>query len=142
MSNAPNLEGRISRSIALLPFEEPLELTEGDPVEISIMTRPNDHIWAWRVQAKGGAEKRSQTTLNALPPTAINAQIGSAGLTVQLTNRAKFRRIVFEYCDGKHTAAQIEDLIVAKHADLFPTEAALRAQVAAVLGSYTISGKP
>ena len=142
MSNAPDLEGRISRPIALLPFEEPLELTEGNTVEVSIMTRPNDHVWAWRVQANGGAEKRSQTTLNALSPATMKAQTGSAGLTVQLTDRAKFRKIVFDYCDGEHSASQIEELIVAKHADLFPTETALRAQIAAVLSSYTVSGKP
>ena len=55
----------------------------------------------------------------------------------QLTARGRARQTVLELCDGQRSLAQIEQEVLARHADLFGDRAAAATFVTEVVVGYT-----
>ena len=134
MTNSPLAERPINRPQAFLPIREPVEVREGERVAVSVTAKPRDQIIAWTVELPAG-RRFKHSTWEGMP-------LSREGLTraeparVPRPNRAgRARMIVLGCCDGRRTASEIEELVLADHPDLFPSPEETRRFVTQVLST-------
>ena len=133
MTNSPLSADRIDRHQAFLPIDQPLEVKQGDRLTSSIKARPSDANLLWSVRHASSGRRFSQSTWNGRFLTQGDLAFARPGKPLELNKLARARRIVPGYCDGKRTAKEIEQLVLADHADLFPSRAEISKFVSNVL---------
>lgn len=138
MSNAPGVDNRIDRRIALLPFDPPLDLRAGDEVEVRVRLLPSVMVLAWDARTRSGERRAHSTWQGMLPVTEELARIRDAAVPA-LTARGEARRTVLELCDGRRTVREIEQEVFARHPGLFAAEEDAAVFAAEVLSVYARS---
>lgn len=136
MSNAPDRADRINRRIALLPFDPPIDLKAGERLVVSLRLLPDVMILAWDAAREDGTDRRSQSTWKGMLPIGEERARTRDDAVPVLTPRGAARRTVLELCDGRHTVAEIERMLLDRHAGLFPTGQDAAIFAAEVLAVY------
>jgi protein arginine N-methyltransferase 1 len=137
MTNSPLEEGRIGRPQAFFPIEEPIAVAAGDPLRVTMVARPHEHLFAWTVaHPASGARRRQFSAESLLLDPAARARARAESVPVP-TRRARARAIVLSYCDGVRTLAEVEAAVLREHPDLLPEPGRIPSFVAAVLGEDT-----
>jgi hypothetical protein len=139
MTNAPGAADRIGRRNVFLPLEHPVEVAAGDVVGATIVIRPDDVVVSWRVSIERAGRvlaSTSQSTLRGM--LVIREDLDATGLESRPTlNRwARARMTVLELCDGRRALGEIEQLVQARHAELFRAPADAAMFVAEVVTRY------
>ena len=135
MTNSPAVDDALERPQAFLPLEEPVLVSTGEPVNVTVMVRPVDHVIAWVVEVRG--QRHALTTFNGLLLDNAALYRGRPDRVAHLNSRGLARQIVLSYCDGQRTVAEVESVVLQAHPDLFPTPHAARSFVRNVLASDT-----
>jgi len=120
MTNSPLAEDRIKRAQVFLPFATPLAVRAGDTLEISISVRHEVELISWsaRVKRTGQSARQSTWTSTILDP---KDRIPAAKHIPHLSRAGEARRTLLELIDGTATSAEIEQAMLRRHADLFPS---------------------
>ena len=135
MTNSPAVDDALERPQAFLPLEEPVLVSKGEPVNVTVMVRPVDHVIAWAIEVHG--QRHALTTFNGLLLDNAALDRGRPDRVAHLNSRGLARQIVLSYCDGQRTVADVESLVLQAHPDLFPSASATRTFVRNVLASDT-----
>lgn len=133
MTNSPTVGDALQRPQAFLPLEEPVSIKAGQRIHATVMARHRDHVIAWIVELPDTGQRFSHTTFNGLFLDDVSLQQSRPDRVAKLNDHGRARQIVLGYCDGSRTVAEIETLILDKHAELFPSQQALQAFVRSVL---------
>jgi ribosomal protein L11 methyltransferase PrmA len=135
-TNAPGDAERIDRRNVLFPIDQPVPLSAGDTVTVSMRIRPGDLLVRWTVEVPGG-RRFSHSTLGGMFILHEDLQRTNPAFTPHLTDRGVARRTVLELCDGR-PLAEIEREVHARHRHLFASEAAAHVFVAEVVTRYCV----
>jgi protein arginine N-methyltransferase 1 len=137
MTNAPHAADAIHRPQAFLPIEEPIALSAGDRIKVTVMTRPVDSLIAWSVEMPALGRRFDHSTWKGLVLGASDLLRTKSDRVPRLSAGARARTVVLSYCDGQRSARQIEELVLRDHPDLFPVKAEVSRFVAEVLARDT-----
>jgi protein arginine N-methyltransferase 1 len=118
LSNPPGAES--SWSQALLPFQEPVAVEQGEDLAIRVEALADGRIWRWALQA--ARTERSQSTFRADMRTVDAMRRASAGHVPALTRRAEAERFLLDRLDGSRTTGQLRAELREHFPDLFVSE--------------------
>ena len=133
MTNSPLADEALSRPQAFLPLPSPVPVYAGDPILVTLMTRPLDNVIGWVVELPRSDQRFVQTTFNGLQLDSHALLRASPDRMANLNERGRARLIVLSYCDGTRTVAEVQALVERDHPDLFPSRHATRSFVRSVL---------
>lgn len=137
MTNSPLAEKPINRPQVFLPLGEVVPVKVGDPVKATVMARPAEHLIAWVVEFPATGRRFSHSTLQGMVLSPEDLIRSNPGRVPHLSREGTARTTVLSYCDGKRTAAEIEQAVLREHPDLFPTPTEIAHFVHRVLGRDT-----
>ncbi|GAA0266991.1 hypothetical protein GCM10009127_03250 [Alteraurantiacibacter aestuarii] len=125
MTNSPLDEQAIERPNAFFPCSEPFQVRAGDEIGISIRVRQDAETIAWTIRPPNGAPRQKMSTWQTriLAPQDLAE---NADTPLRLNTRGEAHKAILALIDGQRTMAQIEDAMLASHANLFSTETLLR----------------
>ena len=138
MTNSPCAAKAIDRSQAFLPIEKPVPVAAGDVLNVRIMTRHADHLLAWTVDVPGAGRQFRHSTWQGMlwaPEDIIRSQPDRVPM---LSRDGKARLAVLGCCDGHRSAREIEQRVLEKYPDLFPSRDEISRFVAQALGWDTV----
>lgn len=138
ISNSPLAQQPIDRSQVFFPIDQPIDLCEGDQIEITMHILTADHVVAWRVEVQSAADQRggllnhisrsrfSQSTWKGMLIAQEDLQKTRPDFIPTLKPRAEVWQTALRLCNGRRSVAEIEREIYQRHPDLFrsPTEVA------------------
>jgi len=133
MSNSPVADDSLSRPQAFLPLDEPVSVSAGQQLRVTIMARHLDNVIAWVVECPATGQRISQTTFNGLLLDKSSLDQTRPDRVAQLSPRGRARQVVLSYCDGTRTIAEVESLVLEQHPELFPSTEALQSFIRHVL---------
>ena len=136
MTNSPLAEHPIQRPQAFLPLSKGTDVAVGEHLAVSVVARPHDEILAWAVDAPGGRHF-SQSTWQSSPLTPEQIKRASPDHVPKTNSYGLARLTVLGYCDGRRTAHEIEQLVLANHPGLLPSQEESSRFVAHVLQKDT-----
>lgn len=137
MTNSPMSDRAIDRSQAFLPIEEPFPVRAGDMVNVTVMTRPTDHLIAWVIEIPSSGMRASHTTWPAMPSLPTDLIRTRSDHVPRLSREGRACVAVLGYCDGQRTVKEIEQAMLRDHPDLFPSSDEIARFVAQTLGRDT-----
>jgi protein arginine N-methyltransferase 1 len=122
MTNAPLAPDRIARAQMFLPFEEPVALSKGESLAVTLSVRFEEMIVAWSARTEDGTQKRKQSTWRSL---ILGQQVMGEqhGHKLQPNALGRASSIVRSYLDGERSAKAIEAAVLRDHPQLFPSAA-------------------
>jgi protein arginine N-methyltransferase 1 len=120
MTNSPLAEQAINRPQAFLPIGEPVGAGDGGQVALSVMAKPRDEIIVWTVELPSG-RRFKHSTWEGVALSREHLARADPGRVPQPNREGRARMIVLSYCDGRRTAREIEQQVLADHPDLFPS---------------------
>ena len=135
MTNDPAAPDRIDRSVAVFPLDAPVAVQPGDAVQISILARPEEHVWYWTLETSG--EKRSQLNLLQLVDQKAAGIQRSSNPSSELNARGQIRRQVLSLIDGTRSASEIEEMAFDACTGLRPSDGRLRDEIRRILAANT-----
>ena len=138
MTNSPLARQPINRPQAFLPIREPVEASGGDQIALSLTAKPRDEVIAWTVGTASGRCFR-HSTWEGMALSREQLVRADQGRIPRLNKEGRARGIVLAYCDGRRTARDIEQQVLADHPDLFPSPEETVRFVAQVLSRDTES---
>ena len=123
------------------PIDRPVQVREGDLVEIRMMVRPADSLVNWSVDVVDGTSGARKdcfrhSTWKGMLLDAEDLRRTQPGFRPKLIARGEGRRTVVNLCDGVRTLAEIESEVFRKHPDLFQAQEEAAAFVAEVITVY------
>ena len=120
MTNSPLARDKIRRYQVFLGFDQPLAVSAGDTVEVSVRVGHQNSIMAWSVRdpATGKLQKYSNW---ASMPMSISERMKPSVSSRKLNERGHALRIVLGYIDEAMTGEEIEQAVLRDHPDLFPS---------------------
>ena len=135
MTNSPLAARRIARSQVLLAAREPFDLRAGDSFDVSLRFRQEGSLIAWTITPPGGKRQKLSTWNSMILGDSDLAapQLGP----VTLNKEGEARRIILQLADGSRSGVEIEEAVLARHPDLYPTETAIRRFVRSELARWT-----
>lgn len=133
MTNSPAAADMIYRPQAYLPLQQPVSVTSGEQVLVTIMARHRDHVIGWIVELPEQNRTFSNNTFNGLFLDRAALTRAHPNRTAALNLRGRAKRTVLSYCDGSRTVAEVEALVKKDHPDLFPSKQAMSLFVTEVL---------
>ena len=140
MTNSPLSGDRIIRRQAFFPIASPIAITTGDRIEVAMRILAEEVVVAWTVTVhppNAQPVSTTQSTLNGMLLDAADVRMTDPGYRPILTERGTARRTVLELCDARHTLAEIEAEVFARHRSLFASNADAATFVAEVVTRYT-----
>lgn len=137
MTNSPIDPDRIDRSQAVFPLREPLQVSPGDEICVTLAMRPDIDMFAWTVEHVSSGWRSRHSTLEGQVFGAGDLQIPQPDHVPTLTADARNHEIVLGYCDGQRSVAEIEAAVLRDHPDFLPTPEAVTRFVASCLGNST-----
>ena len=137
MTNSPAADDALNRPQAYLPLEEPVEIKAGQRIEATVMVRPHDHVIAWVGELPDTGQRFSHTTFNGLLLDEVTLNRSRPDRVAKLNDRGRARQVILGFCDGSRTVAEIEELVLGDHPDLFPSQQALQTFIRDVLARDT-----
>ncbi len=140
LTNAPTAVERIARRNVFFPVRTPVEVTEGDMVQVRMRILPTESIVSWTVEvraADGAVRMRSaHSTLHGLLIAREDLARARPDFVPALTRRGNARLTVLALCDGRRTLSEVERGVYDLHQELFETPAEAAAFVAEVTSRY------
>ncbi len=137
MTNSPLAETALKRQQAFLPLEEPLSVSAGERINVTVMIRHVDDIIGWIVELPDSGKRFAHTTFNGLLLDGEALMRVRPDRIAKLNARGRARQIVLPYCDGQRTVEEVQALVLRDHPELFPSSQALSSFVRQVLASDT-----
>jgi SAM-dependent methyltransferase len=145
MTNSPLAKRRIKRRNVFFPIARPVAVARGDRVKVSFSILPQDMIVTWKVEVHSASgRKRSANPVARFTHSTLKGMLISQEDLAHTNPQSipvmslwgKARQTVLELCDGKRTLKQIEDGVLLRHPDLFPTRAEAAVFAAEVITRY------
>jgi protein arginine N-methyltransferase 1 len=141
LTNAPGAPNRIDRRNVFLPLREPVAVSAGDAIRVSMFIQPAQLILRWRVNvaAADGTIRHAtdaSTFEGMLLPREDIART-RPGFQPRLTPAGRARKTVLDLCDGARPLSAIESELLDRHRDLFADGAEAAVFVAEVLTRYS-----
>jgi len=134
MTNSPLSARAIQRPQAFLPIDEAVRVRAGDWIKARVMTRPADHLIAWRVEFPATGQNFSHSTWQGMLLVPEDLMRSRPDRVPQLSREGRARITVLGYFDGWRTAREIEQAVLRDHPELFPSPEEIARFVAQVLG--------
>lgn len=146
MSNSPLAEHPINRANLFLPIEKPVNVEEGDSIQIEIHAIPNDVIISWKVKVLSTRTEDNQIDRVVIEQSFSHSTWKSMLISKEtlhqtkpdfipsLSSRGEIRQAILGLCDGIRTVAEVEQTISLRYAEKFNSEAELLAFVGTVIG--------
>jgi protein arginine N-methyltransferase 1 len=133
MTNSPAVADALNRPQAFLPLDTPVAVSAGECVKVTVMARHLDNVLGWIVDLPDSGKQFTHTTFNGLLLDREALMRTRPDRVAKLNDRGRARQIVLSYCDGKRSAAEVQELVLREHTELFPSEQATSAFVLQVL---------
>ena len=133
VTNSPVATRSLDRPQAFLPLDTPVDVSAGDLVCVTLMTRPDDNVLGWIIELPGTGQRFTHTTFNGLLLDQEALTRAQPDRVAKLNNRGRARQVVLSYCDGQRTVAEVQALVQRDHPDLFPSAQATSSFVTQVL---------
>jgi hypothetical protein len=139
LTNSPLAPDRIKRRNVFLPLRVPVPVTSGDRLHLKLAILPDHHIVNWTIagSAGRGVARQAHSTLSGMLASREDLKRADPDFVPVLTPRGAGRLTILQLCDGTRTLREVEDLVLARHADLFTTRGEAAAFVAEVVSGYT-----
>jgi protein arginine N-methyltransferase 1 len=137
MTNSPLSEEAIDRPQAFLPIGEPTSVQSGERIEVTVMARPADNVIAWIVDFPLSGKQFRHSTWAGTVLSQDDMLRFSPHRKPHLSRIGRARGIVLSYCDGRRSAAEIEELVLQEHRDLLPSQLEISRFVGEVLTQDT-----
>jgi hypothetical protein len=147
MSNSPLAPERIGRRNVFLPIDQPVEVVPGSRIRVRLHIIPDDLILTWKVAISrpvGGrgefsAEKSfMHSTMRGMLMTRENLQQTRPEFVPRLTPWGEARRTILELVDGQRPLGEIEQQLLRRHPELFPSLKEAAVFVAEVVTRYSV----
>ena len=116
-----------------------VRVAKGDRVAVRMRVLPADQIVSWIVtvsSASGRSAPQPHSTLLGMLLTRDDLVRSNPDFVPALTPRGAGRLTTLQLCDGRRTLRAVEDLLYARHPDLFQTRGEAAAFVAEVVAGY------
>lgn len=125
MTNSPLEPGAIDREQAFLPFDQPIAVTVGDMLEVTVAIRHDTGMIAWSIHVPATGHRQRQSNWESLivNRAPVDAKIDT---TAKLSPTGVVRKAIFEYVDGVRTNGEIIRLVLQDHPKLFPSDEEIR----------------
>ena len=137
MTNSPLSKDAIRRDQAFLPIDQPIDVTAGDTLNVTIQARPSDGLLAWTVEVPSTGRRSRYSTFSGMILSKEQILKSQPNRVPKLNRTGAARQTVMAYCDGKRTAREIEQAVLRDHSDLFPTKGEISRFVLGTLGRDT-----
>jgi protein arginine N-methyltransferase 1 len=149
MTNSPLAARRIDRDNVLFPIDRPVEVEQGDQIDIGMHILPNDsmvswqmHVWARPASQENGERKISKgvftnSTWNAKLVWKEDVQRARPDFTPRLLPKAEVLLSVLKLFDAGKTLSEIEQEIYANHKQIFPRPGEAAAFVGDIVRQYS-----
>ena len=141
LTNAPGAANRINRRNVFLPLREPVPVSAGDGIRVSIFIQPAQLIVRWRVEvASADGTIRHATDASTFEGMLIPREDLAhtrPGFQPRLTPAGRARKTVLDLCDGVRTLSDVESELQERHHEIFPNRADAAAFVAEVVTRYS-----
>lgn len=137
MTNSPLSDHAISRQQAFLPISEALTVKAGDVVNATVMARPADNLIAWELSHSATGKKFSHSTWQGDLLMQEQLYRNRPDHVPRLSRAARARSVVLGFCDDTLSVGQIQEMVLRKHPDLFPSPEEIARFVTAVLTGST-----
>ncbi|MBI4378401.1 MAG: 50S ribosomal protein L11 methyltransferase [Nitrospinae bacterium] len=110
LSNSPLSPSTVWENI-FFPIESPLEISEGDTVDVIIKTIPfeNDYEWKWDVILPEKGMFESQSTFKGFPLSRDFFKKKSINYTPTLSSDGEVAKVILDLFDGRKTAREIAE---------------------------------
>lgn len=133
MTNSPCAPHRINRPQAFLPIDETVSVASGEVIELTLMARPGEGLIAWAVHLPATGRRFSQSTFHGVAISPFHLAQSSPARVPTISAEARARQVVWNYCDGRRTAREVEESVLRDFPALLPGEGEIRRLVADVL---------
>ena len=141
MTNSPLSAQSIGRRNVFFPIESPLDVCAGDRIRVEMHIVASEHLVRWHVAVTGadGRPKAASThsTWQGMLLWREDLERTRPDRVARLTPWGIARRTVLELCDGRNTAATIEQALHARHPELFASRDEAARFVAEVVVPYS-----
>jgi SAM-dependent methyltransferase len=146
ISNSPLAEQAIDREQVFFPLQRPVEVDEGDQIEIAMHILSADQVvtWSVEVQATGQGDRRASkakfthSTWKGMLVAREDLHKTRPDFVPMLKPRAAAWKTALELCDGQRSVAEIERELYRRHTDLFRSPAEAAVLVAEAVSSYAV----
>jgi hypothetical protein len=143
MSNSPLADERIDRRNVFFPLDQPVSVNAGDSVRVALHILPVQIAVTWtvEVQKKDATEQHprryTHSTLNGMLISREDLRRTHPTFVPTLTPWGAARLTVLTLCDGRRPLAEIEQELLNRHTDLFPSLSSAATFVAEVVSGYS-----
>ena len=141
LTNAPGAPNRINRRNVFLPLREPVPVTAGDGIRVSIFIQPAQLILRWRVEVTSAdgtiRHATDASTFEGMLIPREDIARTRPEFQPRLTPAGLARKTVLDLCDGVRALSDVESELQRRHAEFFPNRADAAAFVAEVVTRYS-----
>lgn len=143
MSNSPLTDQRIDRRNVFFPLDRPVSVQAGDSVSVTMHILPVQIAVTWTVQihkkntAIPTPLRYTHSTLKGMLICQEDLRKTRPTFVPTLTPWGVARLTVLTLCDGKRPLAEIEQELLHRHSDLFPSLSHAATFVAEVVTGYS-----
>ena len=143
LSNSPLSEQRVDRRNVFFPLDRPVPVQTGDSVTMTMHILPTQIAVTWTVEIyKNGASatnpvRFTHSTLKGMLISREDLQRTHPAFVPTLSPWGTARLTVLTLCDGKRPLAHIEQELLHRHPDLFPSLSSAATFVAEVVTRYS-----
>ncbi|HEY5932592.1 MAG TPA: hypothetical protein VIT63_06730, partial [Nitrospira sp.] len=143
MSNSPLSEQRIDRRNVFFPLDRPVAVQTGDSVTVTMHILPTQIAVTWTVEIyKNGASatdpvRFTHSTLKGMLISREDLQRTHPAFVPTLSPWGVARLTVLTLCNGERPLAHIEQELLGRHPDLFPSLSHAATFVAEVVTRYS-----
>jgi hypothetical protein len=139
LTNSPLDGERISRRNVFFPISRPIPVLAGDTLRLRFSLRAADQVVSWSVQGparEGGRDRQTHSTLKGMLFGSDDLRRSRPDFVPVLTARGRGRRTILELCDGRRSLHEVEELVFARHGELFRSRTEAAVFVAEVIAGY------
>lgn len=136
MSNSPLARDAICRHQIFLGFDQPLAVTAGSKVDVSVRLSHRNGIIAWSVRDPATGRLQRYSNWAAMPMSA-GERLKPHAAPRRLNDRGRALSVVLGYLDQSLTGQEIEQAILREHPALFPSADETARFVKDALADYT-----
>lgn len=143
MSNSPLSESRIDRRNVFFPLDRPISVQPGDAVAVTMHILPGQIAVTWTMDIyKNGVStakpvRFTHSTLNGMLISREDLRRTHPAFIPTLSPWGAARLTVLTLCDGKRPLAKIEQDLLHRHPELFPSLSKAATFVAEVVTRYS-----
>ncbi len=143
MSNSPLSNQRIDRRNVFFPFDQPVFVQADDSVTVTMQILPVQIAVTWKAEIQKNdrpeTERRqfTHTTLKGMLISREDLQRTHPAFVPTLSPWGTARLTVLTLCDGERPLMQIEQELLRRHPDLFPSLSKAATFVAEVVTRYS-----